>query len=111
MDLQSIENNLLDKIKNKIAEKSYAKVPFSTFVKLWEPSSDSELTTNLIRFKTTNELDYVIIIDDAKGPQFVKFWLSNKESKYLDEGEDAVYTTGEEASIKQNSEINAEDRN
>jgi len=79
MDTKKIELDLINKIKIQLKEKTVIKVPFKTFVKLWEPKNDFDLTKRLIKFKIDNELDYVVIIDSIRGPQFIRFWDNNKK--------------------------------
>ena len=79
MDTKKIELDLINKIKTQLNKKTVVRVPFTTFVRLWQPKNDFELTKQLIRFKTDNGLDYVIIIDSVKGPQFIRFWNNSKK--------------------------------
>jgi len=104
MDTTKIELGLVDKIRNQLKEKDVVRVPFSTFVRLWQPKDDHELTKELIRFKIENELDYVVIIDSTRGPQFIRFWDNSK--KLLGKGDsDAICNTGEEEEVGQGSEF------
>jgi len=110
MDIKKIELDLINKMKAQLKEKTVIRVPFKTFIKLWEPKDDFDLTKRLIKFKIDNELDYVVIIDNIRGPQFIRFWDNSK--KLLEKGEsNAVCDTRKTEEIKQSSGVNGRTEN
>jgi len=102
MSMKNVELNLLSKIKKRLEEKSTVRVPFKTFIELWRPKNDLELTKQLIKFKIENELDYVVTINPIYGPQYIRFWDNSK--KALEQGEDnALCETTKKEELKQDS--------
>lgn len=110
MNTKKIELDLINKIKTQLKEKTVIRVPFRTFIKLWEPKDDFDLTKRLIKFKVDNELDYVVIIDSIRGPQFIRFWDNSK--RLLENGENnAICDTGKTEKVGQDSGLNGRTEN
>jgi len=79
-----MEAGLVEKIKESLQIKSNIRVPFKTFIKMWAPKNDNELTCKLLDFAKNNNLDYVVILENNMSPTYVRFWNRDYTIKQIE---------------------------